>query len=178
MYRQMPTAQSRVVSAALLAHCRAHRSSHSPVGSERGPSALLSPGLVRSRARGQPAGAAGSPRALPCSLLGTGRAPSEPTKPTDWWLRLWSVCLLGFLTIHVCRGQLLTAGQSLHLTDALSNHQPFQQPVRAPLLGCCSLFLCLAVQPWNGTWLHRDLLPANNIFLFSNKKFKKFTSFV
>lgn len=51
-----------------------------------------------------------------------------------------------------------------------------QQRVRAPLPGWCSLFLCLAVQPWNGTCLHGDLLPANNIFLFSNKKLKKFTS--
>lgn len=74
---------------------------------------------------------------------------------TDFWL--WPVCLVGFLTVHICRGQFLTAGQTLHLADALSSHQPFQQLVHAPLPGWCSLFLCLAVQPWNGTCLHRDL---------------------
>lgn len=58
----------------------------------------------------------------------------------------------------------------------LSNHQPFQQPVHAPLPGWCSLGV--AVQPGNGMCLHRDLLPANTILLFSNKKFKKFTSLV
>lgn len=62
-------------------------------------------------------GAAGSPHALPCSLLWRCRAWAEPTKGTHWFLRLCAVCLLGFLTSHTCRGQML------HLPDALSNQQ-------------------------------------------------------
>lgn len=179
----MPTAQGRVGSAALLPHGPGTGELTPPPcllrERTRWASVVLSPGLVWSWDTGQPAGAAGSPHALPCSLLWRCRARSEPTKPTGWFLRLCPACLVGFLTIHTCRGQFLTAGQTLHLTDALSNYQPFfLWPVRAPLPSWCSLFLCRAVRPWNGTRLHRDLLPENNIFLFSNKKLKKFTSLV
>lgn len=171
MYRWMPTAQSRAVSAALLPHCPTMGElTPPPVHSEKVPWATVIlgpwPACLGS----------GSPHALPCSLLGRCWAQSEPqNQQTD---SSGPACLVGFLAIHICRGQYLTAEQTLHLTDALSNHELFQWPDGSPLLGWCSLSLCRAVQPWNGTRLHRDLLPVNILLLFSNMKLKQFTSLV
>lgn len=146
-------------------------SSHlpSPVCSEKGPSLVLSPGLLWSWATGQPA--------LPCSLLWSAELhQSLQNQQAGCWGFGRSVWW-DFWQPHLQR----TIPNSR--ADPPSDRCP-EPPSALPAAGLCFFswlglpFLCLAVQPWNGTCLHRDLLPANNIFLFSNKKFKKFTSLV